>query len=111
MDSSDADQRTPHRQTPNKPCSARELAALGVLYWRLDEGKFEAGDPRLEAIKKCRGYSYSDLIEVSPATLPGYEEKIKCFYEGGCLTRPAGARSLRALARRLIHSFVHSFIH
>ena len=110
MDSSDADQRTPHRQTPNKPCSARELAALGVLYWRLDEGKFEAGDPRLEAIKKCRGYSYSDLIEVSPATLPGYEEKIKCFYEGGCLTRPACARSLRAPARQLIQSFNRSII-
>lgn len=81
MDSSDEDQRAPHRLTPNKPCCARELAALGVLYWRLDEAKFDAGDPRLEAIKKVRGYSYSDLIEVSPATLSGYEEKIKCFYE------------------------------
>jgi 1,2-dihydroxy-3-keto-5-methylthiopentene dioxygenase len=81
MDSLDEDQRKPHRLVPNQPCSPRELAALGVLYWKLDEGIFEAGDPRLEAIKKCRGYSYSDMIEVSPDTLPGYEEKIKCFYE------------------------------
>lgn len=28
-----------------------------------------------------RGYSYSDVIEVSPEKLPGYEDKIKTFYE------------------------------
>lgn len=80
MDASDEDQRKPHRLVPNEPCSAEKLARLGVLYWRLDQSKYE-DDPRLEAIKKCRGYSYSDLITVSPETLPGYEEKLKCFYE------------------------------
>lgn len=80
MDSYDDDQRKPHRLVPNEPCGAEKLARLGVLYWRLDQSKSE-DDPRLEAIKKCRGYSYSDLIEVSPGTLPGYEEKLKCFYE------------------------------
>jgi 1,2-dihydroxy-3-keto-5-methylthiopentene dioxygenase len=80
MDSSKEDQRQPHRLVPNEPCSAHSLARLGVLYWRLDPSKYE-DDPRLEAIKKHRGYSYSDLIKVSPDTLPGYEEKIKCFYE------------------------------
>lgn len=80
MDDADDDQRKPHRLVPNEPCDARELASLGVLYWKLDEGIYES-DPKLEAIKKCRGYSFSDMIEVSPETLPGYEEKIKCFYE------------------------------
>lgn len=38
-------------------------------------------DPKLKAIRKARGYSYEDAIEVSPSTLSNYEEKIKMFYE------------------------------
>jgi len=38
-------------------------------------------DPKLAAIQKVRGYSYNDLITVSPDTLPEYEKKIKAFYE------------------------------
>ncbi|ROT85323.1 hypothetical protein C7M84_016765 [Penaeus vannamei] len=30
---------------------------------------------------KSRGYSYSDVIQVSPEKLPNYEEKLKIFYE------------------------------
>lgn len=30
---------------------------------------------------QVRGYTYQDIIEVSPAKLPGYEEKIKTFFE------------------------------
>ena len=37
-------------------------------------------DPRLAEIKKERGYTYNDLIEVCPDKLPEYETKIKNFY-------------------------------
>eukprot|EP01026_Neomeris_dumetosa_P065585 TRINITY_DN6299_c1_g1_i1.p1 TRINITY_DN6299_c1_g1~~TRINITY_DN6299_c1_g1_i1.p1 ORF type:complete len:200 (+),score=22.24 TRINITY_DN6299_c1_g1_i1:68-667(+) len=80
MDSSDEDQRLPHRQEPNKPCSVKELRQLGVLSWKLEADKYE-NDPELEAIRKVRGYSYQDVITVSPDKLPGYEEKLKCFFE------------------------------
>jgi len=33
MDSSDADQREPHKQDPNVPCSLDKIASLGVLHW------------------------------------------------------------------------------
>ncbi len=46
------------RQQPNAPCPPEALQALGVLYWRLDPSIYEA-DPRLEAIRKVRGYSYT----------------------------------------------------
>ena len=36
MDSSAEDQRAPHEQDPPAPCSLEALAAIGVLYWRLD---------------------------------------------------------------------------
>jgi len=56
------------------------LRKLGVVSWKLDADKFEA-DEKLEAIRKVRGYSYKDIIEVTPETLPGYEQKIKHFFE------------------------------
>ena len=71
---------TPDRLTPNEPCSVDSLRKLGVVSWKLDADKFEA-DEKLEAIRKVRGYSYKDIIEVTPETLPGYEQKIKHFFE------------------------------
>lgn len=35
MDSSDEDQRKPHRLTPNQPVSLDELKTLGVFYWKV----------------------------------------------------------------------------
>eukprot|EP00882_Tetradesmus_deserticola_P003060 GHRQ01003249.1.p1 GENE.GHRQ01003249.1~~GHRQ01003249.1.p1 ORF type:complete len:204 (+),score=81.74 GHRQ01003249.1:111-722(+) len=80
MDDSDADQRLPHRLEPNQPCSLQALRALGVLSWKLDADKYE-NDPKLEAIRKVRGYSYTEVLEISPDRLPGYAEKVKMFYE------------------------------
>eukprot|EP01023_Acetabularia_acetabulum_P016608 TRINITY_DN1819_c0_g1_i2.p1 TRINITY_DN1819_c0_g1~~TRINITY_DN1819_c0_g1_i2.p1 ORF type:complete len:233 (-),score=36.28 TRINITY_DN1819_c0_g1_i2:358-957(-) len=80
MDDSEADQRLPHKQEPNKACSVEELRALGVLSWKLEQDKYE-NDPKLEAIRQVRGYSYQDVITVSPDKLPGYEEKLKMFFE------------------------------
>lgn len=34
-----------------------KLRELGVLSWKLDADKYE-NDPKLEAIRKARGYSY-----------------------------------------------------
>lgn len=41
----------------------------------------DALDPRLSAIRDARGYSYADIITVHPDHLPGYEEKVKSFFE------------------------------
>ena len=77
MDDSDADQREPHRQEPNVEVSLDQIAALGVLHW---SGLSGPEDPKLEEIKKERGYTYSDLVNVCPDKLPGYEEKVKSFF-------------------------------
>lgn len=45
------------RQVPNKPCSAAELGAVGILAWQLDGDAYPA-DPQLAAIRRVRGYSY-----------------------------------------------------
>jgi 1,2-dihydroxy-3-keto-5-methylthiopentene dioxygenase len=78
MDSSDADQREEHKMSPNKECLPAELDALGVLSW---EGLSGEEDPLLAKIREERGYSYHDVITVSPDKLPGYETKIKSFFE------------------------------
>jgi len=36
---------------------------------------------KLSAIRKERGYTYHDIVTVSPTTLPNYEAKIKIFFE------------------------------
>ncbi|CAM9607739.1 unnamed protein product [Chrysoparadoxa australica] len=80
MDESDADQREPHQQQPNKPCDMKMLKSIGVLHWSLDADK-HPNDPELDKIKEERGYNYEDVIAVSKEKLPNYEEKIKSFFE------------------------------
>ena len=46
------------RCEPNEPCSLSALRELGVLAWKLDADNHET-DPRLAAIRKVRGYSYT----------------------------------------------------
>lgn len=75
-----SDQRLPHRQNPNVACDIPTLKALGVLHWQLDADKHES-DPALDKIRADRGYSYQDIITVSPEKLPNYEDKIKSFFE------------------------------
>lgn len=71
------DQRQPHRQEPNKPVSLDKLVQLGVLHW---SGITSPDDEKLLAIRKERGYSYTDMVYVTPEKLPDYENKIKSFY-------------------------------
>ncbi|CAK0734772.1 hypothetical protein CVIRNUC_000479 [Coccomyxa viridis] len=77
MDDSQEDQRLPHRRSPNEAVSLDYLKKLGVLYWRVDG----EDDPKLQVIRDARGYSYKDVITVSPEKLPNYEQKIKSFFE------------------------------
>ena len=51
-----------------------------MLSWRLDADA-HATDPRLAAIRKVRGYSYVEVITIARDKLPGYEDKIRSFYE------------------------------
>lgn len=80
MDSSSDDQRLSHLTDPPQFVSLTELEKLGVNYWFVDPENYER-DESFQKIKHDRGYSYQDLIEVSPKTLENYESKIKSFYD------------------------------
>lgn len=93
MDSDDeSDQRLPHRRRKNDDgdengdvdddaaVSAEQLRDLGVLVWKVPP-RTDHGRKRLDAIKKVRGYSYEDTIDVCPEKLENYEQKIRSFYE------------------------------
>uniref|UniRef100_A0A673CS47 Acireductone dioxygenase n=1 Tax=Sphaeramia orbicularis TaxID=375764 RepID=A0A673CS47_9TELE len=80
MDSSDEDQRKPHKLNPNQPVTLDELKTLGVYYWKLNADIYET-DPDLEQIRKEQGYSYMDIITIHKDKLPNYEEKLKMFFE------------------------------
>lgn len=54
------------RLQPNEPCSLAKLRELGVLSWRLDADNYEH-DPKLEAIKKVRNYSYTVSVHWTAA--------------------------------------------
>jgi len=87
------DQKKENRQEPNKPASVEDCKKLGIQYWKMDADKFsypvkavpwdpkDAVDPRLKAIRDDRGYSYADIITVHPDHLPGFEDKVKAFFE------------------------------
>ena len=77
-DKTEVDQREPHKTDPIQEVSKTKLDELGVLSW---EGLTGEDDERLSVIKKERGYTYTDIITVSPDKLPGYEDKIKSFFE------------------------------
>lgn len=79
MDDSDEDQRLEHQRMPPVPISIEEIKErTGVLYGKFDP---ERDSEALEALKKERGYTYEDAIEVSPDKLPNYDATIKNFYK------------------------------
>jgi len=69
-----------YRLDDNVEVSLDYVTSLGVLYWAIDPINHEK-DGKLAAIRKERGYTYHDIITVSPQTLPNYETKIKSFFE------------------------------
>lgn len=87
------DQKKENRQEPNKPANVVALRKIGIQYWRMDAEKYsypikavpwdpkDSVDPRLSALRDDRGYSYADIITIHPDHLPGFEEKVKAFFE------------------------------
>lgn len=87
------DQKKENRQEPNKPVDVAACRKLGIQYWKMDADKYsypvkavpwdpkDALDPRLKEIRDDRGYSYADILTIHPDHLPGYEEKVKSFFE------------------------------
>lgn len=87
------DQKKENRQQPNVNVTAEDLKKLGIAFWKMDADAFDypvksvpwdpkdAMDPRLKAIRDDRGYSYADIISVHPDHLPGFDVKIKAFFE------------------------------
>ncbi|XP_005101914.1 1,2-dihydroxy-3-keto-5-methylthiopentene dioxygenase [Aplysia californica] len=52
----------------------------GVEYFPIDAATYDT-NPDYTAIKKKKGITYEDTIEVSRTTFPNYEEKIKIFFK------------------------------
>mmetsp|Transcript_5648 Transcript_5648/g.6146 ORF Transcript_5648/g.6146 Transcript_5648/m.6146 type:complete len:247 (-) Transcript_5648:185-925(-) len=87
------DQKKPNKMEPNVPFNARQLRDLGISYWKMDAESYtypvksvpwdpkDATDPKLAKIRDSRGYSYADIITVHPDHLPGYDDKVKAFFE------------------------------
>merc|ERR1712071_124923 len=86
-------QKEENRKEPNESVDVAFLRKLGIKYWKMDAESYtypvkaipwnpkDALDPRLIQLRDDRGYSYSDIITVHPDHLPGYEEKVKAFFE------------------------------
>lgn len=87
------DQCLENRQDPNVAVDAAHLRKLGIAYWKMDADAYEypvkavpwdpkdAMDPRLQALRDERGYSYADIITIHPDHLPEFEKKIAAFFE------------------------------
>jgi 1,2-dihydroxy-3-keto-5-methylthiopentene dioxygenase len=87
------DQKANNKLEPNVPVTSAQMRDLGIAFWKMDAESFsypvkaipwdpkDALDPKLAQIRDDRGYSYADIITVHPDHLPGYEEKVKAFFE------------------------------
>jgi len=88
-----ADQCALNQQEPNVPVSVAQMRELGIHYWKMDAESYtyptksvpwdpkDATDPKLQALRDDRGYSYADIITVHPDHLPDFDTKIKAFFE------------------------------
>ncbi|GAB7362144.1 hypothetical protein MBLNU230_g2170t1 [Neophaeotheca triangularis] len=73
-DNTAEDQRQPH-DTLQKPLPATHLTDLGIQHHHLPDDLAS-----VDAIARARAYKNRDTVEISPALLPGYEEKVKTFF-------------------------------
>ena len=68
-----------------------ELRDLGVLYWKLDADNHEH-DPKLQAIREARGYSYQVTQRLAAAqpvlepAIPSHSRLTICTGRYHCLT-------------------------
>lgn len=65
---------------PEVEVSLEDLKKFGILYWKLSIETLEE-DGILDKICKERGYTYNDVVTLTPEHLPNYEEKFKIFFE------------------------------
>lgn len=81
MNDNDAeDARSERHVSPPRYLDLDELKTkTGVLYWPINADTYE-NDEGYAKIRKDRGYSYSDLLEVSRNLTPDYEAKLKIFF-------------------------------
>ncbi|KAL3944363.1 MAG: hypothetical protein SGBAC_001567 [Bacillariaceae sp.] len=87
------DQKKENRQDPNAKITPEGMRKLGINYWKMDADAFtypvkavpwdpkDAMDPRLSQLRDDRGYSYADIITIHRDHLPGFDDKIKAFFE------------------------------
>ncbi|KAJ9459120.1 1-2-dihydroxy-3-keto-5-methylthiopentene dioxygenase 2 [Diplonema papillatum] len=90
------DQKAENRRSPNQPVDFETLGALGVKYeyfpqpegvvypvsampWSPKED--EAKDEKIAAYRAEHHMDYADIITITPATLPDYDNKLKAFFE------------------------------
>jgi len=80
---------------PRESVSMAGLADLGVKHWHIPSETFEYPvkalpfdadahtkvDPTLKALRAEWGMNYADIITITPEHMPGYEEKLKMFFE------------------------------
>jgi 1,2-dihydroxy-3-keto-5-methylthiopentene dioxygenase len=67
-------------EKPDVEVTEEELKEIGVLHWVIDVDNLER-DGKLDSLCKERGYSYKDVVHVTPEHLPNYAEKIKSFFQ------------------------------
>ncbi|KAK4539804.1 1,2-dihydroxy-3-keto-5-methylthiopentene dioxygenase [Oleoguttula mirabilis] len=73
FDNLPGDQREPHNS--GRTVDPAYLDGLGIKHYELPDDL-----DAVNAIAKDRNYKNRDQIEISPSTLPGYEEKVKNFF-------------------------------
>ncbi|KAK5166289.1 1,2-dihydroxy-3-keto-5-methylthiopentene dioxygenase [Saxophila tyrrhenica] len=73
FDNLPGDQRLPHDSS--RPVPPSYLSSLGIIHHYLPSDL-----PGVDAIASERNYKNRDTIEISPTTLPNYEEKVKGFF-------------------------------
>jgi len=85
-------QKCENRLEPNQKVSVKEMKALGLGYWKMDAETYkypvksipwdpkDATDPRLQALRDERGYSYADVLTIHPDYLPGFDTHVKNFF-------------------------------
>lgn len=60
-----------------KEVSLDDVAKLGVLYWKIDSENYE---PQIQQICADRKYGHRSIVEISPTTLPNYDQMITKFF-------------------------------
>jgi 1,2-dihydroxy-3-keto-5-methylthiopentene dioxygenase len=78
MDESVADQRLPHMTDPPQFLDLKQLADLGVEYYKIDADNYKECSV-LQDLRKEKGYDYEDQVKLWEG-VPDYDNMIKKFF-------------------------------